>query len=92
MITKGDIGDSWGIGLVEVLWKTVVGLLNQQFTAAITFHDFLHGFRMGRGMGTITLEVKLIHQLRAMREALLYKEFMDFNKELVLVWVDRPIH
>ena len=49
-----------GIGLVEVTWKVVVAILNCRFTASITYHDFLHGFRAGRGTGTATLEANLL--------------------------------
>ena len=55
------------IGLVEVVWKAVAVILNQRFTASITYHNSLHGFWAGNGMGTPTLEVKLIQQVIAMR-------------------------
>ena len=56
------------IGLVEVMWKVVVAILNFWITASITFHDFLHGFWAGRGTGTATLKAKLLQQLAALRE------------------------
>ena len=59
LIPKGK-GDYCGIGLVEVMWKVMVANLNFRLTASITFHDFLHGFRAGRGTGTVTLEEKMI--------------------------------
>ena len=40
-------GDFRGIGLVKVLWKAIVSLLNLRLTSAIYFHDTLHGFRAG---------------------------------------------
>ena len=43
-------------------------------------HDALHGFREGRGTGTATLEAKLLHQLAAMREEVLYVIFLDLTK------------
>ena len=59
LIPKGG-KDYWGIGLVEVMWKVVAVILNHCFTASIANHDFLHGFREGRGTGTDTLEAKLL--------------------------------
>ena len=59
--------DYRGIGLVEVMWKLVAEILNRRFTASITYHDFLHGFRVGHGTGTTTLEAKLLQQLAALR-------------------------
>ena len=44
------------------------------------FHDFLHGFQAGRGTGTATLEAKLLQQLVALREEVLYEIFLDRQK------------
>ena len=59
LIPKGE-KDYRGIGLVEVMWKIVAAILNRRFTASIIYHDFLDGFRAGRGTGTATLESKLL--------------------------------
>ena len=69
-----------GIGLVEVMWKVVAAILNRRVTSSITYHDALHGFRAGRGTGTATLEAKLLQQLAAMREEVLYVIFLDLTK------------
>ena len=69
-----------GVGLVEVLWKAVASLLNRRLTAAITYHDALHGFRAGLGTGTAAFEVKLIQLLTAMREAFLFEVFLGLQK------------
>ena len=53
LIPKGET-DYQGIGIVKVMWKVVAAILNLRFTASITFHDFLHGFWAGRGIGTAT--------------------------------------
>ena len=55
-------------------------ILNRHFTSSITFHDVLHGFRAGRGTGTATLEAKLLQQIAAMREEVLYVIFLDLTK------------
>ena len=47
--------------------------------AVISFHDTLQGFQVGRGTGTTTLEAKLLQQLTAMREAVLFKVFLDIQ-------------
>ena len=79
--------DYRGIGIMEVMWKVVASILNRQFTASITYHDVLHGFRAGRGTGistleagTATLEAKLLKQLAALREEVLYEIFLDMHK------------
>ena len=65
---------------MEVVWKVVAAILNRRLTASITFHNFLHGFREGRSTGTATLEAKLLHQLAALREEVLYVIFLDLNE------------
>ena len=72
--------DYCGIGLVDVMWKVVAEILNRLLTASITFHNFLHGVWAGRGTGTTTLEAKLLQQLAALREEVLYVIFLDLHK------------
>ena len=79
LIPKGK-GDYRGIGLVKVMWKVVAVILNRRFTSSITFHDVLHGFQAGRSTGTATLEAKLLQQLAAMREEVLYVIFLELTK------------
>ena len=79
LIPKGG-GEYHGICLMEVIWKVVAVILNFCFTAAITYHDFLHRFRAGRGFGNATLEVKLLRQVAALREAVLHEIFLDLHK------------
>ena len=69
-----------GIGLVEVTWKVVAEILHRRFTTAITYHDALHVFWVGRGTGTATLKAKLLQQLAYMREEVLYMIFLDLTK------------
>ena len=79
LMPKGE-RDYRGIGLVDGMWKVVVAILNFRITASITYHNFLHGFRECRGTGTATLEVKLLHQLEALREEVLYVIFLGLHK------------
>ena len=65
---------------MEVMWKVVGAILNCHFTASITYHDFLHGFREGRSTGTTTLESKLLQQLATLKEEVLYVIFLDLHK------------
>ena len=73
-------GDYRGIGLVEVMWKTVAVILDHCFTVSITYQEPLHGFRAGRGMGTATLEVKLLQQVAALREEVIHTILLDLHK------------
>ena len=62
------------------MWKVVTAILNRQLTSSITFHDFLPRFWAGRGTGTATLESKLLQQLSALREEVLYVIFLYLHK------------
>ena len=66
LIPKGK-KDYRGIGLVEVMWKVLVAILNRRFAASITYHDLLHGFRAGRRIGTTNVEAKLFQHIAALR-------------------------
>ena len=78
LIPKGN-KDYRGIGLVEVMWKVVTAIINRRFTASITYYNAFHGFRAGRGTVTATLEAKLLQQLAALREEVLYEIFLDLT-------------
>ena len=65
---------------MEVMWKVVAEILNLRLTASITFHDFLHGFWAGRGTGTATLKGKMLQELAALRQEILYLIFLDLHK------------
>ena len=69
-----------GIGIVEVMWNVVAAILHCRLTTAITYHNFLHSFREGRSTGTATLEAKLLQQLAARREEVLYVIFLYMTK------------
>ena len=62
---------------MEVLWKAIANLLKRRLTEAISFHDTLHGFWVGQGMAIATLKAKLLQNLTAMREAVLFEVFLD---------------
>ena len=57
-----------------------MGLLNQNFTLEIVFHDVIHGFRIRCGAGTASLEAKLLQHLTSMREVVIHDIFMDLLK------------
>ena len=62
LIPKGG-GNFWGIRSLDLLWKTVVVILNRRLGTAITLHDVLHVFQADRRTGTASLEDKLISKL-----------------------------
>ena len=79
LITKGK-KEYRGICLVEVMWKVGAAILNLRLAASITFHDFLHGFWVVCGTGTVILETKLLQKLAVLREEVMYVIFLDLHK------------
>ena len=51
---------------MELVWKAVAVILSLRFTTSITYHKSLTRSWVRRGMGTATLEVKLLQQVTAM--------------------------
>ena len=68
------------IGLVEVLWKSISGIINRRISSCIQFHDNLHGFCVEIVAGTATLKEKLLQKLIAMMETVLHSIFFDLLK------------
>ena len=71
LIPKGN-GGFRGFGLVELLWKALLGVINQWIGAAVQFHNVLHGLQVGWGTGTTSLKAKLLQKLTKIREEILY--------------------
>ena len=65
---------------MEVLWKTVMGIVNLHLMAAIQFHDTLHILCTVRSMGTDSLKSILLHHLMALREEFLHGVYLDMHK------------
>ena len=79
LLMKGN-GNYRGVGIVEVFWKTISGLINRRIGDAVRYQDTLHEFRAGRGTGTSSIEDKLLQQIIVMREEVLYDIFIYLNK------------
>ena len=68
------------IGLVGVVWKLVMVILNLCITTSISFHDVIHRLWACSGTWTASLEAKLFQQLMSMDEEVLYAIFLDLHK------------
>ena len=64
---------------MEVLWKTVLGMINCRIGAVVQFHNVFHGFHTGWWVGTAYLESKLLHKLIEMREEVLHEFFLNLR-------------
>ena len=62
LIPKGN-ADTWGVGLLEIVWKVVEVVIDTYIKIVVNFHDVLHGFFTGRGSGTSIMEIKLAQEL-----------------------------
>ena len=79
LLPKGN-GDFRGIRLIEVRWKNISGMINHCIGEVITYHDVLHGLRVGRGTGTKSIKARLLHQIMEMREEVLYEVLLELRK------------
>ena len=50
IIFKGN-GEFRRVGLVEVIWKALSGVVNRRIRVEVKFYDVMQGFREGRGNG-----------------------------------------
>ena len=48
------------MGLLEVLWKVMGEVIDTRIKKAMLFHELLHRFCAGRGMGTAIMEINLV--------------------------------
>ena len=78
LIPKGR-GDYRGIGLLEPCWKLIEIVMDRRLNV-VELHDSLHGFRVGRGCGTATVEAKLAQHLSYLEQEAFYGIFIDLRK------------
>ena len=90
LISKRDGRDFRGIGLIEVPCMTATGLLNHRLTSVIQFHGILYSFWSGCGTGTGSLKENLLQQLKAMREAVLYK-YLCNSRRCTTTWTETGV-
>jgi hypothetical protein len=72
-------GGTRGIGLLDILWKVCLSVINGRLQESIPLHDSLHGFRKGQGTGTASIDAKLQMQLAHIRGIPLYQIFLDLS-------------
>ena len=62
LIPKGN-KDTWGIGLLEILWNVVEAIINTCLWDSIQFHDLLYGLLAGRGTGASNMDLNIAQEL-----------------------------
>ena len=55
-------------------------VIDTRIKKAVTFHDVLHGFHIGRGMGTSIMELKLAQDLASVDQDPIFLVFLDLRK------------
>ena len=74
------VTNTWGIGLLETLWKVVEDLIDTRLRASLQMQDVLHRFRDGRGTGTAIMELMLAQELSSIDQSPLFLVFLDLRK------------
>ena len=72
--------DTRGIGLLGVLCKAVEAIIGTCIKKVMTFHDVLHVFCIGRGMGTSIVELKRAQELASVDQDPIFLVFLDLRK------------
>ena len=62
LLTKGN-GDFMGVGILQVICNTILGMINFRIGDAITYYYIICNFRAGRGMGDSFFEPKMLQKL-----------------------------
>ena len=76
LISKGKTY-TWGIGLLEYLWKVVEAIIDTCPRSSVRLHNILHGFHAGRVTRTAILELNLAQYLASVDQDPLFLFFLD---------------
>ena len=68
------------------MWKVVEAIIDNRVRESIRLHDVLHGFRSGRGMGMVILELNLAQELDRVYQYPLFLIFLDLEKSYNTVY------
>ena len=68
-----------GIGLLEVMWKVLEGVLDGRLKK-MELHNAFHCFWQKQGCSTGIMEAKLVQQLAFVEQCSLYGLFLDLRK------------
>ena len=79
LIPKVNTG-TWGIGLLETLWKVVEALIDTCIRARLHLHDVFHVFRERIGTGMSIMEFNLAQELSRIDQYPLFLVFLDLRK------------
>ena len=71
---------TWGIGLVEVVWKVVKEVIDTRIKTVVQFHNVLHGFCACRERGAAIMELKLAQELVSVDQYPLFLVFLYLSK------------
>ena len=79
MVPKGET-DTQGISLLETLRKFMDAIIDPRLWSIIQLHDVLHGFCVGRGMGTATMDINIAQDFSNVDQDLLFVVFLNLRK------------
>ena len=90
LIPKGTTY-TWGIGLMETLWKVVEALIYTRLRSSLKFHDVLHRFRSGRGTDTAIMEPNIDQELSSADHRTLFLILLDLRNAYDTLYRERLI-
>ena len=72
--------DTWGIDLLETLWKAAEVIIDTRIPVSIHFHDVTRRFWYVRGTETAIMELKIAQELTRMDHKILFLIFLELSK------------
>ena len=77
VIIPKETTNTWGIGLLDTLWKVVEALIDTHLQASLHMHDILYRFRSRRGTWMAIMELKLAQELASIDQSPLLLVFLE---------------
>ena len=63
LLIPNDNADTWGIGMLKVAWMVVEAVIDNCIKTVLQFHNVLHWYCAGIGIGTAIMDLKLAQVL-----------------------------
>ena len=72
--------DTQGVGVLGSEWKVVEAVIDNWIKTVVQFHNFLHVFCTGRGLGTAIMDIKIAQELASVYQEPLFLLLFDIRK------------
>ena len=88
---KGNT-DTWGIWMLEVLWKIVEAIIDTWIKMVVMFYNVLHGLLASRGTRMAMMDLKMAQELAIIDQDPLFLVFLNLRKSCDTLDRGRILH